>query len=143
MRRPSWRRNLAALLSAVVILGITLDQGRAAVAPAPAPGHQQTLDAVPPPLKLQRSGIVKTCVDKTESKVNVLQYELRTPPPTQTVCTDCAKDHARSLGFFNADTQLVFYLVDRTYNQTYASTDANHARVEYKLARVGICPDTG
>ena len=130
MRRLSWRRNLAALLNAVLILGITLDQGRAGVAAPPEQPPEQNLGTVST-ITLPWTGIVETSVVAAESEVNVTQYELRIPAPTQTVCTDCAPGHARSLGRFNAGTQLVFYLVDRTYNQTYASTDASHARIDY------------
>ena len=128
MRRPWVRRSLAVLLSAVLILGI-LPQSRAAVVhPAPPePPAEQTIGEVDT-ITLEWAGMIETRVESTSSKENTVQYELRTVRPTQplvvplpaVVCADCNGGEAKLVGSFQEDSELIFYLIDRTYGKHYA-----------------------
>lgn len=131
------RRNLAALLCLALMMSL-VPEGRAAVSPPAPKPTEQSLGEVDT-IKLEWPGLIETRVESA-TKVNILKYELRTIRPTQPlvlplpvpVCSHCTGGEASWVGSFQAGTELVFYLVDRTVvpNQSYASTDKTHARIE-------------
>lgn len=77
---------------------------------------------------LPASGAVVTSVS-SKSAAHTLEYGLQTPTRL-TVCTDCVGGETGSLGSFASDTELVFYLTDRTAGATFVNTDPAHARVD-------------
>ena len=124
-------RPVLALLAAVACNASADDHPTADGRPTPSPpaavGSADSGNEASVRIALPISGGVSTRVVSKEAG-DVLAYGLAQPARVR-VCTDCTPGETRAMGAFLTETQLVFFLSDRTVGLRWFSTNRQHARV--------------